>query len=112
MISGRQPLRGRKGVMTAMGSAFALALGLEVSIAISVLLAAVASGYRQVCIAYPTGLNTSSSTGSTGCCITGPPNNSRRPSSAANTPPSPTSRTAAIADRAPRRLAPHEQGAG
>ncbi|MEO8461590.1 MAG: APC family permease [Chloroflexota bacterium] len=38
-----------------LGGAAALTLGLEVSIAISVLLVAVAISYRQVCIAYPTG---------------------------------------------------------
>ncbi len=38
-----------------LGGAAALAFGVEVSIAISVLLVAVAISYRQICIAYPTG---------------------------------------------------------
>jgi amino acid transporter len=38
-----------------VGGIAALAYGLEVSIAISVLLVAVAISYRQICIAYPTG---------------------------------------------------------
>jgi len=38
-----------------LGGAAALAFGLEVSIAIAILLAAVAISYRQVCLAYPTG---------------------------------------------------------
>ncbi len=38
-----------------LGGAAALAFGLEVSIAIAVLLIAVAISYRQVCLAYPTG---------------------------------------------------------
>jgi amino acid transporter len=38
-----------------LGGVAALSLGLEVSIAIVVLLVAVAISYRQVCIAYPTG---------------------------------------------------------
>jgi amino acid transporter len=38
-----------------LGGAAALAFGLEVSIAIAVLLVAVAISYRQVCLAYPTG---------------------------------------------------------
>jgi amino acid transporter len=38
-----------------LGGVAALAFGLEVSIAIAVLLVAVAISYRQVCIAYPTG---------------------------------------------------------
>lgn len=38
-----------------VGGAAALAFGLEVSIAIAVLLIAVAISYRQICIAYPTG---------------------------------------------------------
>jgi amino acid transporter len=38
-----------------LGGVTALAYGLEVSIAISVLLVAVAISYRQICIAYPTG---------------------------------------------------------
>ncbi|MEA2619589.1 MAG: hypothetical protein QOC97_362, partial [Chloroflexota bacterium] len=38
-----------------LGGIAALAYGLEVSIAISVLLVAVAVSYRQICIAYPTG---------------------------------------------------------
>jgi amino acid transporter len=38
-----------------LGGAAALAIGLEVSVAIAILLAAVAISYRQVCIAYPTG---------------------------------------------------------
>jgi amino acid transporter len=38
-----------------LGGAAALALGVEVSIAIAVLLATVAISYRQVCLAYPTG---------------------------------------------------------
>ena len=38
-----------------LGGAAALAWGLEISIAISVLLIAVAISYRQICIAYPTG---------------------------------------------------------
>ena len=38
-----------------LGGAAALAVGLEVSIAISLLLVVVAISYRQICIAYPTG---------------------------------------------------------
>jgi amino acid transporter len=38
-----------------LGGITALAYGLEISIAISVLLVAVAVSYRQICIAYPTG---------------------------------------------------------
>ena len=38
-----------------LGGAAALAWGLEVSVAIAVLLVAVAISYRQICIAYPTG---------------------------------------------------------
>ena len=38
-----------------LGGVVALAYGLQVSIAISVLLAIVAISYRQICIAYPTG---------------------------------------------------------
>jgi amino acid transporter len=38
-----------------LGGAAALAFGLEVSIAIAILLGAVAVSYRQVCLAYPTG---------------------------------------------------------
>ncbi|MFL5675633.1 MAG: APC family permease [Chloroflexota bacterium] len=38
-----------------LGGAAALVLGVEVSIAISILLVAVAISYRQICIAYPTG---------------------------------------------------------
>ena len=38
-----------------LGGAAALTLGVEVSIAISILLVAVAISYRQICIAYPTG---------------------------------------------------------
>ncbi len=38
-----------------LGGAAALAFGLEISIAISILLVAVAICYRQICIAYPTG---------------------------------------------------------
>jgi amino acid transporter len=38
-----------------LGGAAALAFGLEVSIAIAILLGAVAISYRQVCLAYPTG---------------------------------------------------------
>ena len=38
-----------------LGGVAALTLGLEVSIAITVLLVAVAISYRQVCVAYPTG---------------------------------------------------------
>jgi amino acid transporter len=38
-----------------LGGVAALALGLEVSIAIAILLATVAISYRQVCLAYPTG---------------------------------------------------------
>jgi len=38
-----------------LGGVAALALGLEVSIAIAVLLSVVAISYRQICIAYPTG---------------------------------------------------------
>src|SRR5206468_7763329 len=38
-----------------LGGAAALVLGLQVSIAIAVLLIAVAISYRQVCLAYPTG---------------------------------------------------------
>ena len=38
-----------------LGGVAALAYGLEVSVAISVLLAVVAISYRQICIAYPTG---------------------------------------------------------
>ncbi len=38
-----------------LGGAAAMAWGLEISIAISVLLIAVAISYRQICIAYPTG---------------------------------------------------------
>ena len=38
-----------------LGGAAALAYGLEISIAISVLLVVVAISYRQICIAYPTG---------------------------------------------------------
>ncbi len=38
-----------------LGGVAALAYGLEISIAISVLLVAVAISYRQICIAYPTG---------------------------------------------------------
>src|SRR6188472_2092374 len=38
-----------------LGGVAALAFGLEISIAISVLLVAVAISYRQICIAYPTG---------------------------------------------------------
>src|SRR6476660_8710687 len=38
-----------------LGGAAAIAWGLEISIAISVLLIAVAISYRQICIAYPTG---------------------------------------------------------
>jgi amino acid transporter len=38
-----------------LGGVAALAFGLEVSVAIAVLLVAVAISYRQVCIAYPTG---------------------------------------------------------
>ncbi|MGZ8515362.1 MAG: APC family permease, partial [Candidatus Limnocylindrales bacterium] len=38
-----------------LGGATAMAFGLEISIAIAVLLIAVALSYRQICIAYPTG---------------------------------------------------------
>ena len=38
-----------------LGGAAAMAVGLEVSIAIAVLLMAVAISYRQICVAYPTG---------------------------------------------------------
>ena len=38
-----------------LGGAVAMAYGVEISIAISVLLIAVAISYRQICIAYPTG---------------------------------------------------------
>ena len=38
-----------------LGGVAALAFGLEISIAISILLVAVAISYRQICIAYPTG---------------------------------------------------------
>ena len=38
-----------------LGGVLALAYGVEVSIAISILLVAVAISYRQICIAYPTG---------------------------------------------------------
>ena len=38
-----------------LGGAAAMAFGLEVSIAIAVLLIAVAISYRQICVAYPTG---------------------------------------------------------
>jgi amino acid transporter len=38
-----------------LGGAAAMAWGLEISVAISVLLIAVAISYRQICIAYPTG---------------------------------------------------------
>src|SRR6188508_1594969 len=38
-----------------LGGVAALAFGIEISIAISILLVAVAISYRQICIAYPTG---------------------------------------------------------
>jgi amino acid transporter len=38
-----------------LGGAAALAFGVEISIAISILLVAVAISYRQICVAYPTG---------------------------------------------------------
>ena len=41
--------------MLILGGVAALAFGIEISIAISILLVAVAISYRQICIAYPTG---------------------------------------------------------